>query len=300
MKMKKILLALALCLPLSLNAQEAQNAALPFTRIDRNPRTSAFAGAGLASMQASAWSAFADAAQLSFLEGLGDAALGVQLWEMSNEVDKTTNFAGGAAFRFGDFGVGIAGAYDTGVPFAGYTPNDLQISLGLSYNIMDIVSVGINARYAAQAFAANAKVSGFSADINAIGRLPYGLTLALSIGNLGPKVQGSEASYGQPAYAKLGVAWNAEFAEQHNLELLLDGEYNFGNTAAAAFGVEYNFRRIVYARAGYRLAGEKTLIPSHLGLGFGVRYAGFRADVSYLTASKILGNTLNIGLGYSF
>lgn len=300
MILKRLILAMALFLPIALNAQEAPNAALAFTRIDRNPRTSAFAGAGLASTGASAWSAVADAAQLSFLNGLGDAALGLQLWQPTNEVDKTTNFGGGAAFRFGSFGAALAGAYQMGVPIGGYTPNDLLISLGLSYNILEVVSVGLNARYATQHLAQNAQVNGFSADLSVIGRILPQLTAALSVGNLGPKVKASEASFGQPAYLKLGAAWNQTLAGKHTLEILLDGEYNFGSAAAGALGLEYNYGRIVFVRAGYRLAGEKALIPSHLAFGIGAQFAGFRADFSFLTASRLLGNTLNIGLGYSF
>ena len=300
MKMKHILAALALSLPLTLNAQEAQNAALPFTRIDRNPRTSAFAGAGVASTNASAWGALNNAAQLSFIEGMGDAAFGFQLWQPSNDADKTTNFGGGAAFRFGDFAVALAGVYDKCEPFAGYNPSDLLLSLGASYNILDVVSVGLNARYASQNLAQNAKLSGFSADLSIIGRIMDGLTAGFTVGNIGPKVKGSVDSYGQPAYARLGVAWNKTLAEKHGLELLLDGEYNFGSAAAVSVGAEYNFNRLVYARVGYRYAGEKALIPSHLGAGIGLQFKGFRLDASYLTASEILGNTINVGLGYSF
>ncbi|MBR4775502.1 MAG: PorV/PorQ family protein [Bacteroidales bacterium] len=298
--MKHILAALALSLPLTLNAQEAQNAALPFTRIDRNPRTSAFAGAGVASTNASAWGALNNAAQLSFIEGMGDAAFGFQLWQPSNDADKTTNFGGGAAFRFGDFAVALAGVYDKCEPFAGYNPSDLLLSLGASYNILDVVSVGLNARYASQNLAQNAKLSGFSADLSIIGRIMDGLTAGFTVGNIGPKVKGSVDSYGQPAYARLGVAWNKTLAEKHGLELLLDGEYNFGSAAAVSVGAEYNFNRLVYARVGYRYAGEKALIPSHLGAGIGLQFKGFRLDASYLTASEILGNTINVGLGYSF
>ena len=300
MKLKSILWAVAVCLPLSLNAQEAKNAALPFTRIDRNPRTSAFAGAGVASTGASAWGALNNAAQLSFIEGLGDVALGFQLWQPSNDADKTTNFGGGAAFRFGDFGVALAGVYDKCEPFAGYNPSDLLISLGASYNILDVVSVGLNARYASQNLAPDAKVSGFSADLSLIGRIAEGFTAGVTVGNIGPKVKGSTESYGQPAYARLGVAWNTILAEKHGIELLLDGEYNFGSAIAVSAGAEYNYNRIVYARVGYRYAGEKALIPSHLGAGIGLHFKGFRLDASYLTASEILGNTVNIGLGYSF
>lgn len=300
MKLKRIIWALAMCLPIAMNAQEAQNAALPFTRIDRNPRTSAFAGAGVASTNASAWGALNNAAQLSYLEGFGDAALGFQLWRPSADEDKTTNFGGGAAFRFGDFGVALMGIYDKCEPFAGYNPSELLISLGASYNILDVVSVGLNARYAVQNLAANAKASGFSADLSIIGRILDGFTAGVTVGSIGPKVKGSEASFGQPAYARLGVAWNTALAEKHGIQLLLDGEYNFGAAAAVSAGAEYNYNHLVYARVGYRYAGQKALIPSHLGAGIGLQFKGFRLDASYITASEILGNTVNIGLGYSF
>lgn len=301
MKMKSLLLAAALCLPFAVSAQDAQNAALAFTRIERNPRTSAFAGAGIASRQADAWSALNAAARLPFLEGMGDAALGFQLWEPSNEADKTTNFAAAGGLRFGSFGVALGGAYDRStVPFDGYNPNELQLSLGLSYLLADALSLGLNARYASQHFTKEAKVNGFSVDISAIYRILPELSVGALVGNLGSKVKASDASFGQPSYARLGVAWAKELAPDHGLELLLDGEYNFGNTAAGALGVCYNYSRLVFVRAGYRLAGEKALIPSHLALGLGLQFMGFRLDASFLTASQLLGNTLNIGLGYSF
>ena len=46
----------------------------------------------------------------------------------------------------------------------------------------------------------------------------------------------------------------------------------------------------------YFLAG----LPSHLALGLGFQYAGFRLDASFLTASPLLGNTLHVGIGYTF
>ena len=49
-----------------------------------------------------------------------------------------------------------------------------------------------------------------------------------------------------------------------------------------------------------RLAAEYALVPSHLSLGLGFSYAGFRADVSFLTLSPYLGNTFSFGIGYSF
>ena len=64
--------------------------------------------------------------------------------------------------------------------------------------------------------------------------------------------------------------------------------------------IHFGYNNTLYARAGYRLAGKKALVPSHLGLGLGLQFQGFRLEASYLTASELLGNTLNLGAAYKF
>lgn len=297
MKMKRCILAVIMALPiLDASAQSA----LPFIRIDRNPRSSALAGGGTASVNNGWYAAFGSAAQLGFQPQKGDVGAAVQLWEMSNEVDKTTNLQAGAGLRFGNFGVALGAAYQMGVMQGAYIPNDRLVSLGVAYNMMEKVSIGLNARYAAQSFTQDAKVSGFSIDVSALGRITPELTVALGVGCLGSQVKGSADAYPQPAFARAGVAWNHAFGKEHALEWVLDGEYNFDGSAAGTIGLEYAYNHTLYARAGYRLAGKKALIPSHLGLGIGLQFQGFRLEVSYLTASEMLGNTLNLGAAYKF
>ena len=258
------------------------------------------AGAGMASVNNGWYAAFGNAAQLSFQPVKGDVGAALQLWEMSNDVDKTTNIQAGAGLRFGSFGVALGGAYQMGVMQGTYTPSDRLVSLGLAYNIGGFVSIGLNARYAAQHFTQEARVSGLSMDISALGRISPEITVAVGVGCLGGQVQGSADAYPQPAYARAGAAWHHAFGPMHAVELALDGEYNFDGAAAGTIGLEYGYNHTIYARAGYRLAGKKALIPSHLGLGVGLQFRGFRLEASYLTASPILGNTLNLGAAYKF
>ena len=93
-------MAVMACFALEAGAQSA----LPFIRIDRNPRSSALAGAGMASVNNGWYAAFGNAAQLGFQPVKGDVGAALQLWEMSNDVDKTTNIQAGAGLRFGSFG----------------------------------------------------------------------------------------------------------------------------------------------------------------------------------------------------
>ena len=297
MKMKKCILAVVMAL---VGLEAGAQSALPFIRIDRNPRSSAMAGAGMASVNNGWYAAFGNAAQLGFQPVKGDVGAALQLWEMSNEVDKTTNLQAGAGLRFVNFGVALGAAYQMGVMQGTYTPSDRLVSLGLAYNIGGFVSIGLNARYAAQHFTQEAKVSGFSIDISALGRISPEITVAVGVGCLGGQVQGSADAYPQPAYARAGAAWNHAFGPMHALELALDAEYGFDGAAAGTIGLEYGYNHTIYARAGYRLAGKKALIPSHLGLGVGLQFRGFRLEASYLTASPILGNTLNLGAAYKF
>jgi len=279
----------------------AQNA-LSFTRIDRNPRTSAMAGAGIASVQSSWHGAFGNAAQLGFQQGKVYTGVGMQLWELNNEVDKSTNLHAGAGLRFGNFAVALGGAYQMGT--AGtqstYTPNDLLLAIGLAYNIEEVVSIGLNARYATQRFTREAGVNGYSFDLTVIGRITPALSAAVGVGNIGNKVKGSDDFYGQPAYAHGGLAWKPALTAEHSVEVLLDGEYNFDGSFAATLGAEYAYNQVVYARAGYRYASEKAVIPSHLGVGLGLRFGHTRVEASYLTASPILANTINLGVAFNF
>lgn len=301
MKMlKQILAAIVGLLLAGIGNLAAQNTALGLIRIDRNPRTSGLAGAGSASVGNGAYAAFKNAAALPSLQGLGDAFTSVQLWEMSNEVDKTTNVAAGTGFRFGQLGVAVGGVFQTGVKTGDFSPKDYMLSLGLAYNIKDIVSVGVNARYAGQILAPSAKVGGFSMDVSVLGHITPELSVAGSVACLGPKVKGSVADYSQPTYAGIGLAWKHALAQKHGLELMLDGEYSFNNAFAAAAGAEYAYDDMAFLRVGYRLAGKNAVIPSHLAVGVGFRIMGFRTDMSYLTASPVLGNTLTFGIGYSF
>ncbi len=274
--------------------------ALGWTRIERSARASAWAGAGAASLNGGTYAAFSHAAQLPFQKSLGTVDAGLQLWELSNEADNATHISAGGGFRFGSFGVAVGGAVQLGQPIGTFKPIDRLLAVGLAYSFLDRIAVGVNFRYAVQPFTPELRVSGISLDLQVLGRITEELSASLGVGALGPKVKGSAAEFSQPGYAKAALAWRRAFSPEHALEVVLDGDFNFDKTFGGALGAEYAYNQMLYVRAGYRLASEMAVIPSHLGLGLGVRLSGFRADVSYLTASPVLGNTVNIGLGYSF
>lgn len=302
--MKKVLLTLTAFVAWMpfLAAQDA----LPFTRIDRNPVTSAFAGAGAASNGTAAYSAFGGAAMLPFYNGTLDAAVSYQRW--SPALSLSNNVSVGAAYKITPR-VGLSlgytlengASYDVyespGAPSGKFYPKNHVIALGFGAGITDFVSVGLNVRYAREILAPGAMHDGFNADLFAGFQLNEGLRLTAGVSTLGTLV---EKTWKQPASLKVAVDWAPLMTGNHVLDIMADADYYFSGSFSAAAGLQYTWKQLLFVRAGYRYAPEASVIPRHLALGLGVQFYGLRLDVSYLTASSTLGNTLNLGLAYSF
>ena len=284
--------------------------ALTFTRIDRNPATSAFAGAGSASVLNTAYSAFSNASVLPFYDGTMDAAVSWQNW--SPKVAKATHVNAGAAFKISPrIGVSLGyalqrgNAYDVideqGIPGGSFTPSQQLFALGVGVGLGERFSVGANARYALQQLNASDRYSGLSGDLFLAYQVTSGLRLTAGVSTLGTKVVAQdESSYGQPASFKAGAEGILRFSEAHALTFLADADYYFTGGLSAAAGLQYAWKDILFLRGGYRYSDKRCVIPGHAALGLGVQLAGIRLEVSWLTASPALGNTLSAGLGYRF
>ena len=278
--------------------------ALIFTRIERNPRAAGMAGAGAASFYNSAYAGFGKAATLAFMGGTLDAGVGFQLWAPGDELEKTTNMQLGAAGHFGQVGVSLGAAFSSGVPAGDFAPTQRIVGLGFAYKMGRYLGVGVNLRYAGETLAPGASVNGFSSDLSVAAQIPGGFSAILGISTLGTRVKGSQADmdYPQPAYLFGGVAWHRLLADVHEVELALDGEYYVNGVLAAAVGAEYSYNHTAFVRAGYRLAGAACVYPSHLALGLGVQFAGFRIEAAWMGAASYApkSNTVTFGIGYRF
>jgi opacity protein-like surface antigen len=316
--MKKYLLALV-ALSLSASAAFAQgtskmpeNEVLPFTQINHNPVTSAFAGAGSAYNGTAAWSAFSNASILPFYEGTMDMAAGFQMWAPGTS--KSTNIGIGTAVRIAPrlaFSVGYAlNLYPTDPTFD-FAAKHHVIALGVGIGLGESFSIGANARYAVENELPDYSLSGFSGDIFMAYQFNPDFRVTAGVSTLGTSVSAKNGKkYSQPTSAQVAVDWGTHFAQVHALHVMADGAYYFSGHYAVAAGLQYSWNEMVFVRAGYRFASKysdtssnevrECVIPSHLAVGIGAKFAGVHIDLSYLTASKALGNTLNIGLGYSF
>ena len=304
MKFKYLLIIAGLLLAGRTFAQEGD--ALPFTRIDRNPITSAFAGAGAAWNGSAAYSAFGNAAMLPFFGKTLDASLSYQRWAPS--VALSNNVSAGVAYKITPrlglslgYSLENGEAYNVyegpGEPSGTFYPKNHVIAFGAGVGLTDMLSLGVNLRYARAVPAPSQVFGGISADLFAAVQLYESLRITAGVSTLGTRVA---ESWQQPASLKAAASWGTVLGEDHALDLMADADYFFSGHFSAAAGFQYAWKQLLFFRAGYRLAPAACVIPSHLALGAGVQFSGFRLDVSWLTASQPLGNTINLGLGYSF
>ena len=305
--MKRLLVLLALLLPVSvLQAQVAE--VLPFTRIDRDPVQAGLAGAGAAYAGTVAYKAFSDAAVLPFYKEKLDAGVSYQRWAPGTAAANHVN-AGVAVKALPWLAISAGYALDAGTPYAETDAQGTPIgtvrplshlaALGVGIGLGKHWSVGANLRYALQK--AGGSYSAFSADIMAAWQPLANLRVTAGVSTLGPGIASEDGTrYPQPASARIGAWWGLALNANHSLDLMADMDFYFSRRVGAALGVQYSLKKMVFARCGYRLAAKDCAVPGHLALGAGVCFKGFRLDVSWLTASEALGNSLTAGLAYSF
>lgn len=211
----------------------------------------------------------------------------------------------GAFYKLNDrLALGLSGRmlrdkpYDitsTGGQVAGqFTPSDLVAGLGLSYAVADGFSLGVAARMVSSSIGENMKGTAFGADITAM-YASGGFSAALGVCNLGSSISYGGASYAQPMLAKGGAAYSiAGFTASAEVD------YLFAGALMAGLGLEYTIVDIVSLRGGFHYGDAAKALPTYASLGLGVQFAGVRLDAAFLLASKTLGNSFMISLGYAF
>ena len=293
------LLISALLVCVAAAAQEApENEAHPFLRWSRDPAISGLAGSGLASsMVTPAFSVFHNPAAITMMDGLG--AVKASYGYYAPSVVKTSNVAVGAAFRpvkrFG-FGVGYVHQFGYG-KIDGYSPYDFALGASLSVGIGDHFSLGANVKYSKSSFLKDLSVKAVSVDI--IGQIRFGgFGAALGVRSVGKVLDDTDSS-GIPSSVAAGLSYRHDMGI-HSIEALLDGDWFFSNNWGISAGFTYGINDMGFVRIGYRYASRYAAVPSHLAIGLGGKYMGISLDLSYVTLNKLIGNSIRLGLGYSF
>ena len=282
---------------------------MPFARIDRNPATAGLGFAGAASASDIAWSSFKNSSVIPFYTNCFDAAASVQLWAPDGV--KSTIINAGAGYKVSDqigFGFGFATqsyeSYDIiddyGVQDGTFTPKSLVVNGGIGLRFSDAVSGGFNVRYLRQTVTSAKTLDAFSADVYVYYKpVPEaGITAGIASFGTGVKSTGGD-TYDLPASAKLAGDYTFKF-QDNAFKAVVDLDYFFAGNFAAAAGVQYSYNDLFFLRGGYHYGDKESVLPSFATLGAGFKISGVKIDVAWLTANKDLGNTLTIGLGYTF
>ena len=296
--MKKTVLTIWMTVVSVVAAWAQASPALPFITIDRNP-------ASLAMGATQANKALYNPA-VTALTG-SDVAFSFQSWAPGGAKSTNLNLLGG--FKFGKFGLNVLGAYQAGEAYetmdasgntgSKFTPSDLLIGLGFGFAFTDNLSAGINLKMASSTLAAkDATYTSFAGDIF-VTYATKELKATAGIASLGLPIKSGDKSYGLPASAKAGADYKFAFGTSA-VNLAADFDFFFTGGIGLGIGAQYGWNDMVFVRAGYHLGTGNAPIPSFASIGLGGKFFGVHVDLSFLTASPVLGNTIAIGLGYSF
>lgn len=301
-------LAFAAACLLSAGVASAQTA-MPSLRVEQDPVAAGMGFAGLASTSGTAWSALRNSSVIPFSEKSMDFGASYQSWAPDGAA--SANIGLGAGFKLGErFGLSVAltmqngeeyGITDeTGNSAGTFKPSFMSAGLGFGVKIIDNLSAGVNVRFASQKLTKDDSYSAFCADVFVSYRFSD-FNISAGAASLGSKVKGADGgSWSLPASARVAVDWTKSFAEAHALKADVDLDYFFSGSVAAAAGVQYSFKDMVFARAGYHYGPETAVLPSFASAGLGVKFFGVELNAAYLFASDVLGGTMTFGLGYSF
>lgn len=307
MKLRYMMTLAAACL-LSAGAASAQTA-MPTLRVEQDPVSAGMGFAGLASSCGTAYSALRNSSVIPLSDRKMDFGASYQSWAPDGAGD--TNMALGAAFKLGErFALSLAGTMQNGKEYSimdesgndggTFAPSIVSAGLGVGVKIIDNLAAGVNLRFASQKLSNNDSYSALCGDAFVTYRISD-FNVSAGVASLGSGVKGADGkSYSLPASARVGADWTRGFAELHALKLDADMDYFFSGDVTAAAGVQYSFKDMLFARAGYHYGAETAVLPSFATVGLGVKYAGVELNAAYLFASEALGGTMTFGLGYSF
>ena len=229
-----------------------------------------------------------------------DVQLSYQRWAPSVAKANHINLLSG--IRIGKrVGVGLTVGYQMGEDFAMmdgtfFMPSELLVGLGAGVAFTDYLSIGVKAQYARQGLTKDVAYKAFVADAFLLFNMA-GFKATAGVASVGTPVKAADGTrYALPASAKIGAGYGFDFG----LSLQADTDIYFAGGFAAAGGVQYAWKDMLFARAGYHYGSATAPVPSYLALGLGVKFYGVHLDVSYLTASQALGNSFTIGVGYAF
>ena len=312
MKRINILLALLFCSWLGTYGQSVS-----FMNINPDARSAGMGNAGVA-LRSNAFSLYLNPASTVVSDSKGSVAYSYVPWlrqltkgsnlhtlsgyyRLSN---KSGLLAGFRYFTHGDLNIiNEQGHFD-----GSFTPKELSIDMGYAYRLCQHWALAVSIHYINSdmgTFDGAKKGSAFAGGVSAVYQAAK-WNLALSLVNLGSKIDYGYDSYELPASLKIGSTYRHNFLEKHqligNAELtyrLMPSDYSGLN---AGLGAEYLYNNLIAIRAGYCIGEDKKTGPSYTTVGCGLKYRGAEINFAYwlATGDSPVKDTFSLSAGWSF
>lgn len=277
-----------------------------FLKIGVSPRGAAMSDAYIAGVNG-AEATYYNSAALPWMQGT-DVVFNHTMW-----------FAGinheffAVAHNFGDLG-------SVGVSFTGLYTDEMTVRtplqpegtgetfyagnyrFGLSYgrNLTDRVTFGATISYISMSLYSGFTANAFSLDIATLYVSNFrGFRFGMQIGNFGSNVQYVNESYPLPTNFTFGLGINAIDGESQKLWVSGAAVKPNEGQPLAQVGTEWNFRDMLFLRAGYRINHDVATYSFGGGVQFDVVGSRLRADYSY-SKFLLLGAAHRFGVGVAF
>lgn len=173
---------------------------------------------------------------------------------------------------------------------------DMAVSFGYGHAFTDNLSLGVGAKYISEVID-DAAGQAFAADLGALytTRFLHGLTLGLSIQNMGPAVKFQSEKENLPLSIRFGGAYHFKLAKKDSL-LAADLTKTRNDDIIAGLGFETQLVKALPIRVGYSTRNDDGL---GITAGLGYLYNNLSFDYAFATY-KELGSTHRISLTYSW
>ena len=295
--MRRVLLILTIVLaPQLLGAQ-----VLPILFSPADARSASLGGAGVA-LNADAWATDNNLAAAALSDK--NFAAGVAYGRWAPKLSADNRFSLGSWYRSNRLAFGlsvkgviapeITGMSATGEPLTPFSPTDFSAALGAGWCLAPGFAVSADARFVHPVLAPDTRRMTVCGDV-AISYASKSFRAGLSANNLGGHISYGDSDYALPTLIKAGLSYT------HPVFMLTaEADYLFRSGLMASVGAEVRPVSLLALRAGFHYGAADKGLPSFGSCGIGLDLHGFSLNAAYLFGSPALGNSLSVGLAYSF
>ncbi len=176
--------------------------------------------------------------------------------------------------------------------------SDLLAGLSYSRNFKEgLISAGLNLNLISRKLASYG-ANAFSADVGFRWAPPYMnnmWTAGLSVLNLGTPINFRNKNEALPLTVRTGVSGNYSINNFNGLIFSLDTAKSLDSRVRLSLGLEYNFKDMLFGRAGYKIIGDGL---DTLSAGAGFQMKRIRIDYSWVPYGDYFSNTHRIAVTF--